>query len=163
MQQIPFSFRCVDQSEVLSAILKIKSNAEDPDEINPKFIKLLVPRLLNYITYIFNSIFTTSCFPTSWESARIVPIPKSNSDYRPITILPYLSKVFERLAHNQMYAFLNENSLLSTNQSGFRANNSCITALTDVCEDIRNEYDSKKLHFWFSWFSGSQYQKHSIL
>ena len=146
-QQIPFSFRCVDQTEVLSAILKIKSNAEGPDDINPKFIKLLLPRLLNYITYIFNSIFTTSCFPTLWKTARIVPIPKSNSDFRPIAILPYLSKVFERLAHSQMYAFLNENSLLSNNQSGFRPNNSCITALTDVCEDIRNECDSKKITF----------------
>ena len=43
-----------------------------------------------------------------------------------------------------MYAFLNEYSFLSDNQSGFRPKNSCITALTDVCEDIRNECDRKK-------------------
>lgn len=58
-----------------------------------------------------------------------------------VLLLPFLSKVFERILHNQISSFINSNNLLTNKQSGFRAGHSCLTALTDVIEGIRNEID----------------------
>lgn len=142
-----FSFSCINQSDVLSACLGIKSNAIGSVDIHPKFLKIILPFLLPFITNIFNKILTTSIFPTSWKTAKIVPLPKSDSDFRPIAILPFLSKAFERILHIQISNFLETNSLLSERQSGFRARHSCITALIDVVEDIRADLDEDKLIF----------------
>ncbi|XP_075163248.1 uncharacterized protein LOC142235879 [Haematobia irritans] len=80
-----------------------------------------------------------SIFPDRWKIARI---PKKNSEYRPIAILPFLSKVFEHLLHRQITSHVSRNDLLSDRQSGFRAHHSCTSALTDVAEDIRESIDN---------------------
>jgi len=92
-----FSFACVTESDVLKSMLLVKSNATGVDDINPKFIKILLPKILPYITFIYNTALTQAIFPDSWKLAKVIPIPKSANEYRPISVLPYLSKVFERL------------------------------------------------------------------
>lgn len=79
-----FDFACVSQCDVLEAILKIKSNAVGLDDINPKFIKLLLPLILGYITYTINCAITTSPYPVQWKTGKIIPLPKSNGEFRPI-------------------------------------------------------------------------------
>lgn len=142
-----FSFSGVTQNDVLVSCLSIKSNAVGSDGIHPKFLKLLLPQLLPYITLIFNKILTTSNYPSQWKIAKIIPIPKTNNDFRPIAILPFLSKVFERLVHIQICTFLDNNKLLNNCQSGFRKNNSCVTALVDVAEEVRMAVDDKNICF----------------
>lgn len=142
-----FSFAAVDQCDVLSSLLSIKSNSIGLDGINPKFLKILLPQLLPIITFFFNKILTSSYFPSNWKIAKIVPIPKAGSDYRPIAILPFLSKVFERIMHNQITSFLDNNNLLTDRQSGFRKKHSCITALVDVTEEIREKLDDGETTF----------------
>lgn len=142
-----FSFKTVDQCDVVASLLSIKSNSVGVDGINPRFIKILLPMLLPYITFIFNKIITSSQFPSKWKVARIIPIPKTRSEYRPIAILPYLSKVLERIMHNQITHYLNNNNLLSDRQSGFRQKQSCITALVEVAEEIRKQVDDGRISF----------------
>lgn len=142
-----FSFVAVDQCDVLTSLLSIKSNSVGSDGINPRFLKILLPSLLPFITFIFNKILTTSQFPSKWKIAKIVPIPKTGSEYRPIAILPFLSKAFERILHNQITSFLHGNGMLTDRQSGFRKNHSCISALVDVTEEIRREVDKGKTAF----------------
>lgn len=142
-----FSFDCVNNIDVLTSCMSIKSNAVGVDEIDPRFLKILLPQILSYVTFIFNRIITTSCFPTKWKYSKIIPLPKTKSDFRPIAILPFLSKAFERIIHNQMICFLNNYNLLTDRQSGFRKKHSCITALTDVAEDIRKDLDARKTNF----------------
>lgn len=137
-----FEFSCVTPADVLSCCLSVKSNAVGYDLLHPKFIKLLLPKLLCQITHIFNTILTTSHFPSCWKYAKIIPIPKSRSEYRPIAILPYLSKVFERILQQQMTSYLNDHCLLTENQSGFRPKHSCVTALLNVSDDIRFNIDN---------------------
>ncbi|XP_075151220.1 uncharacterized protein LOC142225331 [Haematobia irritans] len=137
-----FNFECVNSFDVLDSLLSVKYDAVGADNIDPRFIKILLPELMPYLTYVFNQFITRSVFPDRWKIARIIPIPKKNSDYRPIAILPYLSKVFEHILHRQITSHVNRNNLLSDRQSGFRAHNSCISALTDVAEDIRECIDS---------------------
>lgn len=136
-----FSFNAVDQCDVLASLLSIKSNSVGVDGIDPRFLKILLPLLLPLITFVFNKILTSSQFPSNWKIAKIIPIPKKGSDYRPIAILPFLSKAFERIMHNQIICFLDRNRKLSDLQSGFRKKHSCITALVEVAEEIRKEVD----------------------
>lgn len=146
-----FYFTRLTDEDVVEAVLSIKSNAIGLDEINPKFLKLLLPYILPYITHIFNCILTTCEYPRLWKQAKVIPIPKSQSrarpEYRPISILPFLSKVFEKAVIKQMHAYLTRNNLLSSAQSGFRAKRSCKTALLLVVDDIRKALDLNSLTF----------------
>lgn len=136
-----FEFLCVNQSEVWESTMGIKSNAIGPDVIDPKFFKIISPFLLTHVTHIFNTIILKSQFPKIWKQSKIIPLPKSGNQYRPIAILSYISKVFEHLINKQIRDHLLANSLLSNFQSGFRSDHSCLTALQKVSEDLRNNMD----------------------
>lgn len=95
------------------------------------------------IQYLLNFSISSGTFPLIWKEAQITPLPKkpnpdSFSDYRPISILPFLSKVLERLVHQQLASFLVKNNLLNPFQSGFRPGHSTVTALTKITDDIRD-------------------------
>ena len=66
-------------------------------------------------------------------------------NYRPISILPVISKRLERLVFNQLYKFLNDNSLLSKRQFGFRPKNSTLTALINMCDEWCQNMDNGKM------------------
>ncbi|XP_022226291.1 uncharacterized protein LOC121403754 isoform X1 [Drosophila obscura] len=143
-----FSFCCVSPCDVLESIHKIKSNATGLDDMNPKFLRIILPRIIMHVTHIFNTAITTSTFPEQWKEAKIIPIPKANSaEYRPISILPTLSKAFETLVAKQINSFLTEHTLLNNNQSGFRTNRSCTTAMIKIVEDIRERIDDGNVTF----------------
>lgn len=142
-----FEFDCFRNDDVFSALMSIKSDATGLDDIHPFFIKLLLPIILPYITHIYNFIVMTSSYPTAWKYAKVLPIPKSDKEYRPIAILPFISKAFERLLHNQINSFIMNNNLLTDKQSGFRTRLSCVTALTKVTEDIRYCLDGNQIAF----------------
>jgi len=142
-----FSFKNVYSDEVYKSILSIKSNSTGLDNINPKFLKMILLPILPHITHIFNSILTTSVFPKSWKRVKITPIPKSENEYRPIAILSVLSKALEKIMSQQMADFFLENKMLTTKQSGFRPKRSCVTALIKVCEDIRKSVDTNEIVF----------------
>jgi hypothetical protein len=145
-----FSFRNVMPMEVLEACNNIKSNAIGTDFISIKFIKMILPVILPFLTYLLNCCLTKSVFPDKWKYARVVPIPKVTNpkkveEFRPISILPALSKILEILMKNQMLEYLNVNELLGENQSGFRKGHSTATALSKVVEDLTVNIDDGKI------------------
>ena len=76
-----------------------------------------------------------------WKRARVTPIFKSGDtsqceNYPPISILPVVSKVFEKEVFRQLYSYLTEGSLLSKFQSGFRPKHSTVTALIQMCDEL---------------------------
>jgi len=142
-----FSFSCVSEVEVCLAFLSIKSNATGIDEVHPAFLKLLLPKISPFITFLFNTILTKSTFPSCWKISKIIPIPKGNNEFRPISILPFFSKVLERLMFNQISDYICTHSFLSKKQSGFRRKHSCITALIEVIENIRQRIDDNEVCF----------------
>lgn len=145
--QTEFQFNCFYQTDVYKSFLSIKSNATSYDGVHPKFIKIIFPFILPYITNLFNTIITRSMFPTKWKHAKIVPVPKSENEFRPIAILPFLSKVLERLMHNQILDYVQHHNLLTPRQSGFRPQHSCVSALIDVSEYLRSQLDNDNAAF----------------
>jgi Reverse transcriptase (RNA-dependent DNA polymerase) len=136
-----FSFDTTFDLEVFNAIHYIKSNAVGMDGIPVKFIKILLPLILPYITHIFNTILTTSKFPETWKTSKIMPIAKNNNpeslaDYRPISILPALSKALEFIVRKQITSYVERNGMISPYQSGFRSNHSTSTALLKITNDL---------------------------
>jgi len=83
----------------------------------------------------------TSTFSKSWKIAKILPIPKSGTEYRPFVILLFLSKVLERLIAKKIWSFMDPHNILSENQSGHRKNRSCTTAIIKITEDIILQMD----------------------
>ena len=80
---------------------------------------------------------TENRFPSTWKTARVIPLLKKGStddvnNYRPISILPVVSKILEKHVSSTFYAFLNEQNLLNPKQSG---QHSCQTALTLMTEE----------------------------
>ena len=95
------------------------------------------------LTNIINYSIKTGIFPDQWKLARVSPIFKSGAqtdvgNYRPISILPVLSKILEKHVYDQLYEFL---SGLFRNQSGFRKGHSCETALLKISDDILSNMD----------------------
>ncbi|KAJ4440232.1 hypothetical protein ANN_08371 [Periplaneta americana] len=144
-----FFFSHITDSEVRRALKSIKSKAQGSDNISIVFINKLVDIVLPVITHIFNSSVITSVYPQLWKTASVRPLPKVNSptsakDYRPISILPVLSKALERIIHKQLSDYLIEFNLLDPLQSGFRNGHSTSTALLNVTEDIRAAMDKRQ-------------------
>ena len=99
------------------------------------------------LTQIFNLSLSFSTFPQIWKNGRVTPIFKSGersnmSNYRPITVLPTLSKIFERFVHTQIYNYLTENKILTSNQFGFRPKLSTSTALAFFTNNIIENADN---------------------
>ena len=74
-----FSFRCVSQREVLLSFSAVKSNAVGVDGINPSFLNVIIPKLLLFVTHLFNTILTRSVYPDGWKQSKIIPIHKQKT------------------------------------------------------------------------------------
>ena len=108
-----------------------------PDGISSSFIKLASNQLSLPLTILFNFCEENGIFPDSLKISKVIPIyksgPKENmSNYRPISLLPVLSKVFENLIYNRIFSFLKKHNILSSTQYGFRPNISPELAVLDV-------------------------------
>ena len=120
------------------------------DKIPAKMLRIAADIIAPSLTYIFNLSILTGVFVDNWKDARVIPIHKEGDrrtlgNYRPISILPIVSKVFEKEIFKQLYKHLNENNLISKFQSGFRPGHSTITALIQMCDNWYENMDNGKL------------------
>ena len=107
------------------------------DTISSYFLTLALPFIEASLAITLNTLIETSLFPKFWKLARVTPIFKGvdrsgKSNYRPISILPVISRLFEKLIADQLYRYMNETNTFSSNQSGFRCLHSTSTACLKI-------------------------------
>ena len=140
--QSSFNFSPVTEEDIIQIIDGLDAKkATGHDGISVKLIKKCSDFVIPHLTIMFNNCIATSIFPDVLKIARVIPIYKSGdtgmvSNYRPISILPVLSKVLERLLHKQLYKYFVNNNLLYINQSGFHIGFSTQYSLHNVFENI---------------------------
>ena len=142
-----FKFDVISAEFVSDQICNMQ-NSKSPglDQFNVRLLKLAGPYLSNCLAHICNLSLSGYTFPDEWKKAKVTPIFKSGDksdvgNYRPISVLPIVSKIIERAVHDQLYAYLTNADLLSNAQSGFRSNHSTSTTLHDVQDYILNNMD----------------------
>ncbi len=92
----------------------------------------------------------TGVFPESWKHALVIPLfkygdPDVVSNYRPISILPIVSKILEKSVAKQLSNYLENNNLLTISQHGFRPKLSTETTLTTITDKLYENMDNKKI------------------
>ena len=108
-----------------------------------------VKELIAYpFTHIFNCSVTSGIVPDKLIIAWVVPIYKSGktnifSNYRPISVLPFFSKILERIVHKRLYNFISRFDLLHKSQFGFRPGRSSYMAILEAYNKITSSIDSK--------------------
>ena len=125
-----------DTVEKLICNLK-NSGSAGLDYIDTSIIKMAKTELTPAITHIINLSIQHSKFPTQFKKAKVVPLHKggdllSPKNFRPVAILPVLSKLLERSVFSQMVEYFEANKLLHPNHHGFRANHNTTTALLQM-------------------------------
>ena len=146
-----FNFKEVDEMSVLQELSKLRTNkASGLDGISAKLLRDSAYVIAPYLTKIFKLSLRCGSFPDIWKKGRVTPIfksgdPTSSNNYRPITILPTLSKLLERIVHHQVYNYLQEHKLLASQQFGFRSKLSTTIALAHFTEQILDNLDHRKI------------------
>ena len=143
-----FSFNSVDQMQIENEIVQLNAKkAAGPDDIPPKIIKDSIDVLTLPLTNLFNTSIDESLFPLNLKYANISPIYKKGDNtkkenYRPISILPSISKIFERLMFQQITSYVS--NLLSPYLCGFRKGYNAQHALLRLKNMLNKSLDKKE-------------------
>ena len=138
--------------ENLAKLCKVKASSMDvlPTSLYRDVYGVVIP----YHAEIVNNSLTGGCFPHELKTATVTPLLKSASlnqdnfsSYRPISVLPHLSKVVEKAAACQFVTHIESNGLLHARQSAYRKGHSVETALLQVSSSILKELDDNRVVF----------------
>ena len=139
----------VTNFDTINAINSLKNKKGHIDEIPVRLIKENKEILAIPLTILFNQSVNTGTFPDRFKIGKIVPIFKSGdksdvSNYRPISILPLFSKIFEFLMKKHLTIFLEKMKILNNNQFGFRSGMSTFDALNTFTSDLYTSLNNNK-------------------
>lgn len=137
--------------EVIKIINNLDSNTSSGiDNVNTKSIKCLKNLIAPELTQCLNSCLEQGIFPSSLKIAKVTPVYKSGSktdpsNYRPISVLPVVSKIFEKIIYNRLETYLNSINFLYPKQYGFRPKSNTLSATVDLVTKIKNSIDEKRV------------------
>jgi hypothetical protein len=145
-----FVLHAVSCNEIVNICRKLKSKTScGVDGISTKLLQQVIDLIVQPLEYIINMSFVSGVFPNALKIAKVVPIfkggdPSKLVNYRPVSILPSISKIFERLMYERVTAFCNKFNLLSMSQYGFRACRGTQDAVADLVEHVTKSLDEHK-------------------
>ena len=120
------------------------------DNIPPQLLKDSANVIARPLTKIINVSLKQGTVPDDFKLAKVIPVfkkgqPENMDNYRPISVLPTVSKLLEKAVHEQLYRFLTTNHLLNPYQCGFCKYHSTETAVISLTDSIRRNIDQKML------------------
>jgi len=144
-----FAFQKVTPDVCLREIRSAdKAAASGPDGLSGQLISELAPAICHNFSTLCNLSVSQGYFPTAWKRANITPIWKGKgskedpNNFRPISILPILARIFERLMANQLYWHCDKNNIIPDQQFGFRKRSSCEIALLKATDTWLSQVDA---------------------
>ena len=174
-----FQLKETNSSTVSKLLSKLsKSKATGLDKISCRLLRECPDLIAESLSLIFNRSIITGIFPNEWKCAKVVPVYKQGKlncvdNYRPISIIPVVAKVFERIIYDQVFLYITEMKILTNCQSGFRGLHSTVTSLLEAPNewaynidhgninavmflDLKNAFDTVDHEI----FLGKQYIRH---
>ena len=145
-----FEFHIIEENKVRKDIEALDSDSSnDVLKLDCKLLKLSSSLICTSLTHLFNLSLMSRIIPPDWKLARITPIYKGKGDtseecnYRPISVLSYVAKLFEKQVHFQLLHYLEFHSFITPYQSAYLKKHSTVTCLhrvvDDMCENIDDD------------------------
>ncbi|NRB81915.1 MAG: hypothetical protein HRU38_25205, partial [Saccharospirillaceae bacterium] len=135
----------IESNEIDSIINELNPNKSS--DMSPRVLKLFRGKLSPTLATLFNNCMYSGVFPDPLKIARVIPLYKSGdrndiTNYRPISLLPVISKIFEKLIHSRLISFLDKHNVIYNKQFGFRRCHSTVhalnTAITQIIQGLNN-------------------------
>ena len=148
-----FNFTPVTEIDVKNVIKQLKSkSSQGADGLSDKLLKSIENIIVKSLTLITNQCIETGVFPDKLKIAKVVPLYKKDDEtlienYRPVSILPAISKVIEKIMFRQIYEYFTINNLFYKSQYGFRQKHSTEFAAYELLDRDICELDKGKTHF----------------
>lgn len=145
-----FSVFPTTPEEIICTVNNMKSKkSAGYDNISIETIKLAVPIIAEPLSLLINHSFTHGKVPDSIKIARVCPVYKNGdncefTNYRPISILPSFSKIFEKLMYTRLTDYLTKYAVLSSNQYGFRTKHDTSMAVIEMVDKISDAIDNRE-------------------
>ena len=135
------------QDDVINVIRNLKASSPGWDSISAVVVKATYTCFIEPLTHILNLSVMYGVFPSELKLAKVIPLFKANdpmlfSNYRPVSVLPVFSEIFERIMYNQLLSFINKHKLLYSYQFGFRINHAPELALLCLAYKISDALES---------------------
>ena len=146
-----FAFYSIGNTETLRIIKNMKtSHSRGHDGISSELLKLIADDISKYITLIINQSLHSGIFPDILKIAKVTPIHKKGdskliTNYRPISVLPLISKIFETVICDQLNCYFVSNNLLCPQQYGITKNSSTELAALEVIDRLLNQPNKQKI------------------
>jgi hypothetical protein len=150
-RQCTMKLKSVHPDDVMKIIRDLKnSKSTGTDDIDTKIIKLVAGDILPAVTHIVNLSIREKEFPNLWKLSKVVPLLKKGDplvpkNYRPVALLPILSKILEKAVFMQIVDYLDSNHLLHPNHHGCRSGHNTATALIQMYDRWVEDVEEGKL------------------
>ena len=136
--------------DIINVISSLNNSSAGYDDMPASIMKKCIDEYITPLTYLINYSIRQGVFPDELKIAKIIPIFKSGNEqcvnnYRPISVLSFFSKIYEKVMANFWTNFLDANDLLYNSQFGFRHNHSTSHAIITLTEKISRALDTGKI------------------
>jgi len=145
----PFTFSSVQLAELIKEMGGLSANkAPGHDDLPPKLLKMIFKEIALSLCTIFNTSIETAAWPETWKRGTWTPVFKKvdrhdRSNYRPITVLHVVGRIYEKLLSKQIPNFMDP--IIKDNLTAYRKSQDCKTTLNRLVEEWKMELDGGKL------------------
>ena len=147
-----FGFHQVMEENIEKMLLHL-SDDKPPgtDNLDCRLLRIAAKYISKPLCHIFNKCLEGGVCPEIWKEAKVIPLPKdkratfAGPNSRPISLLPVLSKILEKIVYDQIQDYLSNNKLITSCQHAYRPGHSTSTALAQMTDDWLKKMDEKRL------------------
>ncbi len=145
-----FTFNIIDRETIIKIINDVKpTSCCGFDGLSMKLLKITKEVFIDPLLIIINPTLNTGIVPDKVKIAKVTPVYKKDdqsqfTNYRPISLLPVVSQIFERIIYNQVYIFFIKEKLFYASQYDFRSEHSTELAALEIVDRLITKVDNNE-------------------